>query len=226
MSTTVVPIVISIIAVAISKSDADYDKGVVRSNYAVHEIVVADHNVRQEILARQALPLAESLRRQASSRELTVLAGTLARIHDNEAAHRLYVRALTIAGREGPGYLSNVHQDFGNFLFDVGDLENGSIQLQRAAGVLPAPRGDRSLQRRFQCLGMRAVRHAEYKYQLDVAQRLLEEASELLEAVRTRDYRDEMLSDLKDYKSQLKEARGGGSRRTVAEQAGRRRGPR
>jgi hypothetical protein len=196
---------------AITKADADYDKELVHNDYVVHEIIVADHNVRQEILVRQALPLAGVFRRNTSSRELTVLAGTLARIHDFEAADRLYVQALAIARREGPVYLSMVHQDYGNFLFDVGNPEEGSVQLQRAADVLPVPRGDRALQRRFQCLGMRAVRHAEHRYQLNVAQGLIKEAGEILDKVRTQDYRDEMRSDLDDYKAQLKEALGTGS---------------
>jgi len=191
----------------ISKGNFDYDKELIDRDFSVDERLVSNFWVRQEILARQALAIVPSFRGRISSRELTVLADTLAKINDYDTATDLYLKALKIGAGEGASYLSMIHQAYGDFLFTTGDADGGSCQLRLAVEVFPEPKGDRALQRRFYCVGLRAVRHAEYKYKLDVAQTLLAEASQIIEKVKTQDYRDEMKSDLEDYSEQLGRSR-------------------
>jgi hypothetical protein len=100
-----------------SKGNWEFDRELEEKGAQVAESVVAGFNVRQEILARQALAIFPSFRGKVSSREITVVAGTLEHIDDYSGANELYMKALKIAQGEGSAYLSMVHQDYGNFLF-------------------------------------------------------------------------------------------------------------
>jgi hypothetical protein len=74
-----------------SKGEWEFDRESEEDGAQVAESVVADFNVRQEILARQALAIFPSFRGSVSSREPTVVAGTLGHIDDysgvNHANH-------------------------------------------------------------------------------------------------------------------------------------------
>ena len=119
----------------------------------------------------------------------------------------LYRRAFAAARREGQSYLSTIHMEYGIYLFDIGKYENASSQLAEAVELISSKGGDRSLQRRFQCLGMRAVQHARHGYRLDDADIFLRDAQAALDEVHGEDFREEMREDLRDYRRQIDEAK-------------------
>ena len=129
----------------------------------------------------------------------------------------LYSQAFAAARKEGPSYLSTIHREYGIYLFDIGEYERGSSELGEAATLISQSGGDRSLQRRFQCLGMRAVQHVRHSYRPDDAEAFLREAQAILDEVHGKDFREEMREDLKDYRNQLDDAR-----REVGKRSGRR----
>ena len=205
----------------ISRANAEYDQMLADKNFVVGLDVVANHDLRQEVLARQALELLRSARPRPSSREMVVLANTFWRMNDHPTADKLYGQALAEAEREGPSYVSTARSEYGVYLFDIGRYQQGSAQLGEAIAVIPSPGGDRSLQRRFHGLGTRAVQHALHNYQLDEAEAFLREAQVILDQAEGVDFRQEMSDDLRDYRHQLSDARraaqrrpGGGAPRT------------
>jgi Tfp pilus assembly protein PilF len=203
----------------ISRADAEYDRLLEENNDRASPGTVDHHDLRQAVLARQALELLRAARPKPSSRELVLLANTFWRMNDHPTADRLYGQALAEAQREGPSYVSTVRTDYGVYLFDVGRYAEGSAQLGEAVTGSPMPGGDRSRQRRFQTLGMRAVQHARHGYQLDEAEALLRGAQAILDQIQGADFRQEMRDDLRSYREQLAEAqrsarRQGGDPRT------------
>jgi Tfp pilus assembly protein PilF len=191
----------------IGRADAEFDRNLTKSNFKIDELVVSYHNLRQEVLARQALELVRTARPRPSSREIVILANTFWKMDDHKTTEMLFKRALHKAGREGPSYMSTVHEEYGVYLFDIGEFEEASAQLVRAAAAISLQGGDRSLQRNFRCLGMRAVQYARHDYQLDEAGRILQDAEKVLDKIQGADFREEMQGDLRDYKSQVREAR-------------------
>ena len=197
----------------ISRADAEYDRSLLENDFKVNEEMVSNHDLRMEILARQALEIVRSARPRPSSREVIVLANTFWRINDHDTAEVLYRQAFAAARREGPSYLSTIHKEYGIYLFDIGEYEKASSQLEEAIALIPLKGGDRSLQRRLQYLGMRAVQHARHGYQLDDADVFLRDAEAAIDEVHGEDFREEMREDLRDYRRQIEEARRRASKR-------------
>ena len=191
----------------ISRADAEYDRNLLENDFRVNEEIVSNHDLRMEVLARQALELVRSARPRPSSREVIVLANTFGRMNDHETAELLYKQAFAAAAREGPSYLSTIHKEYGLYLFDIGKSENASSQFEEAVKLISSKGGDRSLQRRFQCLGMRAVQHARHGFRIDDADVFLRDAQAALDEVRGEDFREEMRADLRDYQRQIDEAK-------------------
>lgn len=195
----------------ISKADLEFSRTMADNDDQVSEQVVASFNDRQEILARQSLDLLASFRRRATSREIEVVANALEHISDYPNAKMLYERAIKVARREGPAYLSLACERYGIFLFKSNQYDQGSRQLELAATVLDHTDGDRILRRKFAAIAMRAVHHIRYDYELDAAAELLATARRMVDEVRAEDFRNEMLTDLRDYESQLRGRRPGRS---------------
>jgi Tfp pilus assembly protein PilF len=128
-------------------------------------------------------------------------------MNDHETAEALYKQALATARREGPNYLATIHKEYGIYLFDIGKYENASSQLEEAIALISLKGGDRSLQRRFQYPGMRAVQHARHGYRLDDADAFLRDAQAAIQEVHEEDFREEMREDLRDYRRQIDAAR-------------------
>lgn len=191
----------------ISRADAEFDRNLVENDFKVDEGIVTNHNLRMEVLARQALELVRSAHPRPSSREVIVLANTFWKMNDYETVEVLYRQAFAAARQEGPSYLSTIHKEYGIYLFDIGEYENASSQLGEAIALISLKGGDRSLQRRFQCLGMRAVQHARHDYRLDDADVFLRDAQAVFDEVHGEDFREEMREDLRDYRRQIDEAR-------------------
>jgi hypothetical protein len=90
----------------ISRADAEYDRILLENDFRIDEGTVSNHELRTEILARQALELVRAARPRPSSREVIVLANTFSRVNDQETAQTLYGQAFAAARQEGPSYLS------------------------------------------------------------------------------------------------------------------------